>query len=126
MQAATGRSTDTPTQGAGGGRRFRHDGMRRQRATATERCIVSENRQENVRGLRHATDVASTDEADVPADVRDSWNAPEKTWNRPTGGGETFLDVPDENPDPVMGRQRQHDRPEHEYPAESGERPSDA
>ena len=87
---------------------------------------VNEDRQEDVDGLRHARRVAPGDDADIPMDVRDSWTAPEKTWNRPHGGGDTFSEVPEENPDPVHGRQRQEDRPEREYPAESGERPTDA
>lgn len=87
---------------------------------------VDEERQDNVRGLRHAGRVQPGNGSEIPMDVRDSWTAPQKTWNRPHGGGDTFSEVPDENPDPVHGRQRQRDRPEREYPTESGERPSDA
>lgn len=87
---------------------------------------VSEGRQEDVDGVRVARRVEPGGDADIPMDVRDSWSAPEKTWNRPLGGGDTFGEVPEDNPDVVYGRQRQRDRPEREYPTESGERPPDA
>ncbi len=87
---------------------------------------IDEERQKNVRGLRHAADVAPGGDAEIPMDVRDHWTSPEKTWNRPHGGGDTFSLVPEDHPDPVYGRQRQDDAPEREYPTESGERPADA
>ncbi len=87
---------------------------------------VNEDRQKNVRGLRHADDVAPGADSELPMDVRDHWTSPEKTWNRQHGGGDTFSEVPEANPDPVMARQRPDDVPEREYPTESGERPNDA
>jgi hypothetical protein len=87
---------------------------------------AAEGRQEEVEGLRVARRVEPGADSEIPMDVRDSWTAPEKTWNRPLGGGDTFSEVPEENPDPVYGRQRQRNRPEREYPTESGERPPDA